>query len=43
MYKNLSKIKGRHEYDIKKVIYETLCFDVAQGRINGAPIETIKK
>ena len=28
------------DYDIIVVIYEALCFDVAQGQINGAPNET---
>ena len=25
---------------MRKVIYEALCFDVAQGRMNGVPNET---
>ena len=27
----------------KLVIFEALCFDVAQGRMNGAPNETASK
>ena len=30
---------GTHENDFM-VIYEDLCFDVAQGRMNGVPNET---
>ena len=30
------------EDEIHIVIYEGLCFDVAQGRLNGAPNEKLK-
>ena len=30
---------GNHDFEAI-VIYEALCFDVAQGRMNGAPNET---
>ena len=36
MYKN----KGDKKRGMGMVIYKALCFDVAQGRMNGAPNET---
>ena len=36
---NLDIRLNRHKNE-HKVIYKALCFDVAQGRMNGAPNET---